>query len=106
MRESDASTERPSHTKCEDRVPATPPGPLSDQPPTLRSDSRSRRSGNLRSKVGLNLAIEATGTKSEQSLTGLVVLVAAVGAEVRLVHNPSLRPPHANWVARYFEQNR
>src|SRR6202021_1333398 len=90
----------------EPRAATIVPGPLSDQPPPLRSDSRARHSGNLSREVRLDLAIQAAGTEPEQSLTGLVMLVAAVGAEVRLVHAPRLRVPHANWVARCFGQNR
>lgn len=66
----------------------------------LRGDRRRPYQLELRREVGFDLAVEAPGAMAEERLAGFIVLVPAVGAEIRLVHVPSVRASSASWVAR------
>ena len=58
-----------------------------------------RRVPQLEGEVDLNLTVEAPHPVAKGRFAGLVVLGAAVGAEVRRLHGPRLAARSASWVA-------
>jgi hypothetical protein len=66
----------------------------------LGSDQRVGDGLELKGEIDLDLAVEAADAEAEHSFRRVVMLVAAVGAEVRRLHGPSIGDLNATWVAR------